>query len=110
MIKTGFLQAATIGAVITLAAGCYSGRQYPPPPPPRHFNASVSLIIHPGPGIIISRYYDGRYYYRSPHGYVYWRGYDNRYYLDRRYIGKARYNQREYNDWRYNGRKKYRRR
>ncbi len=109
MIKTGILQAAMIGTVLILAAGCYSGRHYPPPPP-RYNSPSISLIIHAGPGIIISRYHDGRYYYRSPHGYVYWRGYDNRYYLDRRYVGKARYSQREYNDWRYHGRKKYRRR
>jgi hypothetical protein len=68
-------------------------------------HTSVSLIISPRPGLIISHYPDGRYYFRSPEGYTYWRGYDNRYYLDRGYIGKIHYNQREYNEWRDNDRR-----
>ena len=78
--------------IVTLASCAYS--YYPP-----HSAASYSLIVSPGPGIYATRYYDGRYYYRSPEGYTYWRGYDNRYYLDRAYIGKVHYGRREYNEW-----------
>jgi len=109
MKKTGILQAAILISIITLAISCSSGRYYSSPPR-RTFGASVSLIINPGPGIFISRYYDGRYYYRSPQGYTYWRGYDNRYYLDRKHIGRVQYDRRYYNDWKNHGRKKYRRR
>ena len=110
MKKTRILQTAMFGAIITLTVGCSSGRYYSSPPPRPVSGPYVSLIIAPGPGIVISRYYDGRYYYRSPQGYTYWRGYDNRYYLDRKYLGRVHYDNRHYNDWRYHGRKKYRRR
>ncbi len=66
-------------------------------------DASLSLIVNPYPGIVVNRYNDGRYYYRSPQGYTYWRGYDNRYYLDRSYVGRGYYHHRDYNDWRNNG-------
>jgi hypothetical protein len=111
MKKTRIVQAAAVLVVIMVVfASCRSGREYdrsyppyPPPPPPR---TSVSLIISPGPGIVVSRYHDGRYYYRSPNGYMYWRGYGNRYYLDRRYMNRNYYNHRQYNDWRrYNRRR-----
>jgi hypothetical protein len=106
MKRIRILQTVALIAVVALLSSCGSGRHYssyPPPPPPR---PSVSLIINAGPGIVVSRFSDGRYYYRHPSGFMYWRGYDNRYYLDRRYMQKSYYNHRQYNDWRryHNGR------
>lgn len=98
MKKIRILQAVTLVLVSTIIVSCTSGRQYqsyPPPPPPR---PSVSLIINGGPGIAVHRYNNGRYYYRAPNGYIYWRGYNNRYYLDRRYI-KPYYRHQQYNEW-----------
>ena len=70
----------------------YSYRRYP-------------LIIIRTPDIIISRYNDGRYYYRNPEGYMYWKGYDDRFYLDEKYLNDNGYDEGEYNDWKYKGRK-----
>ena len=65
------------------------------------------LIIIRTPDIIIGRYNDGRYYYRNPEGYMYWKGYDNRFYLDEKYLNDMRYDENEYNDWKYKGRNNY---
>jgi hypothetical protein len=104
MQKSRIVQAAVLILFVAVLASCRSGREYdrsyppyPPPPPPR---TSVSLIIAPGPGIVVSRYHDGRYYYRAPNGYMYWRGHGNRYYLDRRYMNRGYYRHNQYNDWR----------
>lgn len=105
MKKIKILQVAVLSTIIVvLVISCSPGRayyyeRYPAP------HASLSLIINPWPGIVISHYPDGRYYYRSPEGYVYWRGINNRYYLDRDYIGRVHYNQREYNEWRHHDRR-----
>jgi hypothetical protein len=109
MKKIRIIQAAIAIAFVTLVASCGSSREYSyyPPRP----SASFSLILNSGPGIYATRYPDGRYYYRNPQGYIYWRGYDNRYYLDRSYLGRVPYSKREYYDWNryYNSRgKRYR--
>jgi hypothetical protein len=70
----------------------YSYRRYP-------------LIIIRTPDIVIGRYNDGRYYYRNPEGYMYWKGYDDRFYLDEKYLNNNGYDEGEYNDWKYKGRK-----
>ncbi|HEU5167048.1 MAG TPA: hypothetical protein VFU29_15965 [Chitinophagaceae bacterium] len=70
----------------------YSYRRYP-------------LIIIRTPEIIIGRYNDGRYYYQNPEGYMYWKGYDDRFYLDEKYLNDNGYDENEYNDWKYKGRK-----
>lgn len=103
MKRIRIVQAVVLLALVVAMTSCGTNRHYesyPPPPPPR---PSVSLIISNGPGMMISRYPDGRYYYRGPNGYVYWRGYDNRYYLDRRYVTRNYYHHNQYRDWkRYN--------
>lgn len=106
MKKMQIVPAALMVATVALLASCSSGRHtsYAEPYPP--VRSGFSLVIHSSPGMVINRYHDGRYYYRSPQGYTYWRGYDNRYYLDRSYIHKARYNRQQYNNWR-QGHKKY---
>jgi hypothetical protein len=97
-----FIQAAILVAFVGVLASCGTSREYSSYP--RRSSASLSLIIG-SPGIYATRYPDGRYYYRSPEGYMYWRGYDNRYYLDRSYLNRGYYDRREYNEWnRYQGR------
>lgn len=112
MKKVKILQVALLSTIVVLVISCSPGRGYYYDRYPST-HASLSLMINPWPGIVISHYPDGRYYYRSPEGFIYWRGYNNRYYLDREYIGRVHYNQREYNEWkhydrRYNGRRRYR--
>src|SRR5258708_14961554 len=97
MKKIRIIQAAILIAFTGILASCGSGREYSYYP--NRTSASFSLIVNPGPGVYVNRYPDGRYYYRSPEGYTYWRGYDNRYYLDRSYLGRVHYDRREYNDW-----------
>lgn len=106
MKKNKFLSIGLLLIISAAITSCSSGREYYREP---HYRSSISLIISPTPGLIMSRYPDGRYYYRSPQGYMYWRGYDNRFYLDRSHIGKVHYNQREYNEWNKNGRRNSRR-
>jgi hypothetical protein len=104
MKSAKILQAALLVTAVVFMTSCSSSRYYAayPPPPPR---ASFSLIINPFPGIVVSRYHDGRYYYRDRWGHTYWRGYDNRYYLDRAYLGRTRYDKREYHEWKNFGRR-----
>lgn len=100
MKKIRIVQAALLITVAALAMSCSSGRQstYEPYPDRR---TNFSLIISSSPGMVINRYYDGRYYYRAPNGYRYWRGYDNRYYLDRTYIHRGYYNHGQYKAWKH---------
>lgn len=95
--------AAITATVILVSCGpsrVYSNQGRPSPPPSHSY---FSLIISPTPGFAMSRYPDGRYYHRSPQGFIYWKGYDNRFYLDRSHLNRVRYSQSEYNQWkRYN--------
>ncbi|MBS1576170.1 MAG: hypothetical protein JST09_12780 [Bacteroidetes bacterium] len=95
------LQTVAFIGIITFFTSCVVAHPYTPYAPAP--SASLSLIVDPFPGIAVSRYQDGRYYYRNPQGYTYWRGYDNRYYLDRSYVGRGYYNHRDYNTWRRGG-------
>ncbi|TMI97549.1 MAG: hypothetical protein E6H06_01640 [Bacteroidetes bacterium] len=97
MKKIRIMQAAILLAFVAVLAGCGPSREYSYYP--RRNSASFSLIVNPGPGIYVNRYSDGRYYYRSPEGYMYWRGYDNRYYLDRSYLGRVQYDRDQYREW-----------
>lgn len=104
MKKIKIIQVALLATIVLIAVSCSPSREYYYDRYPAS-RTSVSLIISSGPGFVISHYPDGRYYYRSPEGYIYWRGRDNRYYLDRSYIGRVHYNRREYNEWRDNDRR-----
>lgn len=68
------------------------------PPPPRYYN-NVALIVTPSPGFVMKQNSNGRFYHRSPQGYLYWKGHDNRFYLDRSYLGRVSYDKWEYNEW-----------
>lgn len=109
MKKMRIVQAVLLIAAVAVITSCSSSRQnrYRESYPPRQ--ANFSLIISSSPGIVVHRYHDGRYYYRNPQGYMYWRGYDNRYYLDRSYLGRGHYDRRQYDDWKYGHKKYYRR-
>ena len=80
-------------------------RYTPPPPPPRYntpaprYNSHVSLIISPTPGFTMNRHSNGLYFHRSPNGFMYWKGYDNRFYLDRGSLSRVNYSKREYSEW-----------
>ena len=74
----------------------------PASPSPRFYNP-ISLIITPTPGFVMNRYADGRYYHRNQQGLLYWKGFDNRFFLDKSYLKRVSYNQLEYDQWkRYN--------
>ncbi len=73
------------------------------PPPQRYYN-NVALIIAPTPGFVMKQTNDGRYFHRTPNGYLYWKGYDNRFYLDSYHISRVSYSRGEYDEW-----KRYRR-
>lgn len=95
------IQAAILFAVIAFAASCSSGRDYSssvPQKTPATVSASFfSLIVQPGKGI--HECPDGRFFYRDPHGYIYWQGYKKRFYLDRAYVNGVNYDEKEYAEW-----------
>ena len=62
------------------------------------------LIIIRRPGMDIRRNGNGRYYYKTSDGFYYWQGYDERLYLDERYLSQIEYDQYAYEDWRGRGR------
>src|SRR5215510_10639796 len=98
MKRIRILPAVLLIAVVTIMASCRSSREYSSYPPPRpQSNFSLIISSYPGP---VSRDLYGRYYYRDPYGHVYWRGYDNRFYLDKRYVSRSYYRHQQYNDWR----------
>lgn len=101
MKRIRIVQAAGLALIMVVMASCSTGPGYQSYPP----RTSVSLILDAGPGMVISRYPNGRYYYRAPNGYIYWRGYGNRYYLDRKYINRGYYRHQQYHDWRRYGRR-----
>src|SRR6186997_684992 len=64
-----------------------------------------ALVIVYTTGIVISRYSDGRYYYRNTAGYVYWKGDDGRYYIDEKHLKDVEYEDGEYDEWEFQGQK-----
>lgn len=60
---------------------------------------AAPLIISPTPGFTMNRHPNGQYFHRGQQGLLYWKGYDNRFYLDRNYINKTSYSKWEYKEW-----------
>ncbi len=85
--------------------GGQSARPYAPGQRKKYGNDyhRYPLIVIRTPGIVIGRYNDGRYYYRNQDGFLYWKGSDDRYYLDEKYLDRTNYNDDEYRDWKYRG-------
>lgn len=71
----------------------------PPPPPPARYYSSARLTITPTPGFVMKQHPNGRFYHRSESGYLYWKGYDNRFYIDQSYLGRLTYSRWEYDEW-----------
>ena len=63
------------------------------------------LVIVYSTRIVISRYSDGRYYYRNPAGYIYWKGDDGRYYIDEKHLKDVEYEEGDYDEWKFKGQK-----
>jgi hypothetical protein len=103
-----------LSAMIVLFTSCKSSRVWetkerndrtvrnepPPPAPSPRYYSSTRLIISPTPGFTMNRFHDGRYFHRSPSGLLYWKGYDNRFFLDRNYLNRISYSKWEYDEWR----------
>ncbi|MGK2864108.1 MAG: hypothetical protein ACSLE0_19410 [Chitinophagaceae bacterium] len=99
-MKNKIIGSAVLATVATvILAGCSPGRQNFYSDRYSAGQPGISLIMHSSPGTAINRYSDGRYYFRNPNGYTYWRGNDNRYYLDRSNIIRVPRNHRQYNEW-----------
>lgn len=67
-------------------------------PPQRYYN-NVRLIIAPTPGFVMKQTNDGRFFHRTGNGYLYWKGYDNRFYLDSYHLNQVNYSRGEYDEW-----------
>ncbi len=80
----------------------YEERRLPPPtpPPPATRYERVSLVVSPYPGFTMKQTNDGRYFHTSNRGLIYWKGYDNRFYLDSRDIRNVSYTRQDYEEWR----------
>lgn len=73
-------------------------RVYDEPAPSRYY-ATVALIVRPTPGFVMRQTSNGKFYHRSQQGFLYWKGYDNRFYLDRDDLRRVRYDRYEYEEW-----------
>ncbi|HEX7847835.1 MAG TPA: hypothetical protein VF476_18675 [Chitinophagaceae bacterium] len=105
MKMTRILQAVVLMILVGGAASCSSGREYHTAPQQARYSSRVSLILSPSPGFTMSRNPDGRFFHRSKEGFVYWQGYDNRFYLDKKQVKKAKHSNYEYREWKRFGRK-----
>jgi len=83
--------------------GGRSAKVYAPGQRKKYGYHRYPLIVIRTPDIIIGRYNDGRSYYKNRDGLMYWQGYDDRFYLDEKYLRDMDYDQGEYNDWKYRG-------
>lgn len=118
MKRTFIFSATAIFSLFLILSSCKSSRVWetkdredrsvrtPPPPPNRQYNNQVSnryssatLIISPRPGFTMNQNPNGMYYHRSQQGFLYWKGYDNRFYLDKSYLNRVSYSKWEYKDW-----------
>lgn len=84
--------------------GGKSAKVYAPGQRKKYGYRRYPLIIRRTPGIITRRTNDGRYFYRNEEGITYWNGYDDRLYLDEKYLKGMDYDQNEYDDWKDKGR------
>lgn len=123
MKRTFMLSLAAAGAVALVFSSCQPSRVWAnkkkdrdydreyreqevyrePAPQPARYYSSAPLIITPTPGFVMKQSPGGRFYHRSPSGLLYWKGYDNRFYVDNSHLRDLRYSRWEYDEWkRYN--------
>jgi hypothetical protein len=107
MKRTFILTCVLLIGASFLLTSCGPSRVYatnnriPPtaPSPARYYKSTVSLIISPQPGFRMNESAKGRYFHRTPQGLLYWKGHDNRFYLDRSYLNRVHYSKWEYKEW-----------
>ncbi len=85
--------------------GSQSAKSYAPGQRKKYANAYPLVIVYT-PAIVIRQHSDGRYYYKNSSGYTYWKGHDERYYLDEKHLKGLDYEVTEYDDWKMKGQKK----
>jgi hypothetical protein len=66
-------------------------------------NHYYPLIVLKTQDIIILRHTDGRYYYKNQDNFIYWKGDDERFYLDEQFLEQIEYDNSELNDWKAKG-------
>ena len=66
-------------------------------------NAYYPLIIIKTPQIIILKHADGRYYCKNVDNFIYWKGNDDRFYLDEQYLEQVEYDKNQLDDWKGKG-------
>jgi hypothetical protein len=71
----------------------------------KKYETRYPLVIVITPGLVISKYNDGRYYYKNAAGHIYWKGHDGRYYLDEKHLKGVKYDESEYDEWKFKGQK-----
>lgn len=96
MNQKNLLPITLIAVAALIISSCGSNRNYYSSAPPR---SHVSLIITPSPGFTMNNHRDGRYYHRSQQGFIYWKGNDNRFFLDKKYVNRANSSKWEYKEW-----------
>ena len=84
--------------------GGQSAKAYAPGQQKKYANRYPLVIVHTT-NIVINKYSDGRYYYRNAAGYMYWKGYDGRYYIDEKHLKGMEYEASDYDDWKFKGQK-----
>jgi hypothetical protein len=75
-------------------------RRDPPPPPVSPRYERVALVVSPYAGFVMRQTANGRFYHTSNRGFTYWKGADNRFYIDSRDIRNVSYTRDEYDEWR----------
>src|SRR5262245_41263104 len=71
----------------------------------KKYGTRYPLIIVRTPDIVVRRYNDGRYYYKNKEGFMYWKGSDDRFYIDEKHVKDMDYDQDAYDDWKGKGQK-----
>lgn len=101
------LQAAIILTLLAFAAASCSGVNQTFNSESEYASKSTSnsklvpLVVSPDASKEV-RSPDGRYYYRNEQGYIYWKGYNNKYYIDRVHAGQVESDPSDYRNWQKN--------
>jgi hypothetical protein len=66
-------------------------------------NHYYPLIVLKTPEIIILHHADGRYYYKNQDNFIYWKGNDERFYLDEQYLDQVEYDKDQLSEWKGKG-------
>jgi hypothetical protein len=101
------LQAAILFAILAFAASCsgvnqaYKSESSYPARSSSNSSNVVPLVISADAAQGMQSP-DGRYYYRNKEGYIYWKGYNEKYYIDRVYANQVTSDPSDYSNWKKN--------